>query len=265
MKASAVARAKKNAISPKACSLLRQIYRLRRGCNRGDRDRDRQGSTPQLLETARCDIALQDPHSGARSQGSVLVFDRNEACTADSYIWNRRQIRLDRKPRGPFSSWRCSSRFREMLRARAGLSFLPGRRILENRYRRCCRMQKRVLRTQLGRDQTRRQEARFSTQMTVTLFRLLRQTTTLLALLLNCLCLSESLAQQSVKTLAQLAREIDANLEILEKNTTPGSEIATSLVEELDEFKQQSVMIFGQRRQQAEERLQQLQRTIDDS
>jgi Heavy metal binding domain len=98
--------------------------------------------------------------------------------------------------------------------------------------------------------------------MTINLFRLLRQTTTLFAVLLTYLCLSKSLAQQSVKTLAQLAREIDANLE--EKNTIPGSEIATSLVEELDEFKQQSVMIFGQRRQQAEERLQQLQRTIDD-
>jgi hypothetical protein len=101
--------------------------------------------------------------------------------------------------------------------------------------------------------------------MTVNLRRSLRQTTTLFALLLNCLCLSQSMAQQSVKTVAQLAHEIDANLEILEKNPSPGSEIATSLLEELEEFKQQSVMIFGQRRQQAEERLQQLQRTIDNS
>ncbi len=99
--------------------------------------------------------------------------------------------------------------------------------------------------------------------MTVNLFRLPRQTTTLVALLLNCLCLSESIAQQSVKTVAELAREIDVKLEILGKNTTPDSEIATSILEELDELKQQSVMIFGQRRQQAEEGLQQLQQAID--
>ncbi len=75
---------KKNAISPKACSLLRQIYRLHQGCNRVDRARHRQGSTLQQLETARYDIAPQDPHSGARSQGSVLAFDRSAVCTTDN-------------------------------------------------------------------------------------------------------------------------------------------------------------------------------------
>ena len=63
--------------------------------------------------------------------------------------------------------------------------------------------------------------------------------------------------------MAQLAHEIDANLEILEKNTTPEPQLSTSLLEELDEFKQQSVMIFGQRKQQAEEKLLQLQRGIE--
>jgi rubrerythrin len=80
------------------------------------------------------------------------------------------------------------------------------------------------------------------------------------------LWVSESIAEQSIKTVAQLAGEIDAELGVMEKSTTPESvaEIATSLSEQLEEFKQQSVMIFSDHRHQAEEKLQQFQRSIDD-
>ncbi len=95
-------------------------------------------------------------------------------------------------------------------------------------------------------------------------FRLLPCQAALFALLLGSFCAGESLAQQPVKTVAQLAREIDAKVDAMQERATPDSaaEISTSLSEQLVEFKQQSVMIFGEHRRRAEANLQQLQGTI---
>jgi hypothetical protein len=95
-------------------------------------------------------------------------------------------------------------------------------------------------------------------------FRLLPCQTVLFALLLGSFCAGEPLAQQPVKTVAQLAREIDAKVGAMQERATPDSAagIATSLSEQLEEFKQQSVMIFGERRRRVEEKLRQLQGTI---
>jgi len=102
--------------------------------------------------------------------------------------------------------------------------------------------------------------------MIINHLRLLRQTSALFILLLNYLCLSESIAGQSIKTVAQLAGEIDRKLAILQKNTAPeaASEIASSISEQLDEFDQQSIMIFGERRRRVEEKLKELRKSIDD-
>src|SRR6266513_215932 len=100
--------------------------------------------------------------------------------------------------------------------------------------------------------------------MIVNLYRLARQST-LLTIVLSSSIVSELAAQQSIKTVAQLAREIDANLGLWEKNGADDTaEIATALSGQLDEFKQQSIMIFGERRRQSEGKLQQLQKIIAD-
>ena len=93
--------------------------------------------------------------------------------------------------------------------------------------------------------------------MIINHLRLLRQTSALFILLLNYLCLSESIAGQSIKTVARLAGEIDRKLAILQKNTAPeaASEIASSISEQLDEFDQQSIMIFGDRRRRQQLKL----------
>src|SRR5260370_26715292 len=95
-------------------------------------------------------------------------------------------------------------------------------------------------------------------------FRLLPCQAALFALLLGSFCAGESLAQQPVKTVAQLAREIDAKVDAMQERATPDSaaEISTSLSEQLVEFKQQSVMIFGEHRRPAEANLHQLQGTV---
>jgi hypothetical protein len=74
----------------------------------------------------------------------------------------------------------------------------------------------------------------------------------------------QSFAQQSIKTVAQLVQDIEARLEAMEKSTSAESETAASLPEQLEELKQQSVMIFGERRRQVEEKSQQLQRSVGD-
>src|SRR5882757_1942176 len=94
--------------------------------------------------------------------------------------------------------------------------------------------------------------------------RSLRQTITLFVAIVSCFCLSESIAQQSLKTVAQLRREIDEKLEMVGKRSPPEAEVAVSLLNQIDEFRQQSIMIFGQRKQELEEKLQQFQRSVDE-
>ncbi len=93
----------------------------------------------------------------------------------------------------------------------------------------------------------------------------LARQTTLFAIFLTSFGVPQAFAQRSVKTVAQLASEIEAKLDIMEKNAALGSgdAVATSLSEQFDELKQQSIMIFGARRRQVEEQLQQLQKSID--
>ena len=136
----------KNAISPKACSLLRQIYRLRQRCNRRDRSRDRQGSTLQQSETARYDIARPDLRSGARAQGSVPAFDRSAAYTANNYTLNHRQRLPGRILRGPALNLKYSSPSPKMLRAEADWFFWQARQIWGNRSHHWLRMRKSFVR-----------------------------------------------------------------------------------------------------------------------
>ena len=72
-------------------------------------------------------------------------------------------------------------------------------------------------------------------------------------------------AQQSPRTVAQLAELIDAQISQLEKSATlePAAEVPASLLEELDELKQRSVMLFGERRKRWDESYRRLQGSID--
>ena len=115
------------------------------------------------------------------------------------------------------------------------------------------------------RQQFRRYKTRISLRAILSLYRVIRQCA-LLALLLSCLFGAESIAQQPTKTVAQLADEIDRKLAILQKNAAPEatSEIASSISEQLSEFAQQSIMIFGEHRRQVDEKLKVLRKNLDD-
>jgi hypothetical protein len=83
--------------------------------------------------------------------------------------------------------------------------------------------------------------------------------------LLSLQGVAELHAQQSPRTAAQLAELIDAQIFQFEKSATleSASEIPPSLTEELDELKQRSVMLFGERRKRWDENNRRLQGSID--
>ena len=83
--------------------------------------------------------------------------------------------------------------------------------------------------------------------------------------LLSLQVVGELRAQQSPRTVAQLAGLIDVQISQIEKSATLGSaaEIRASLSEELDELQQRSVMLFGEHRKQWDENNRRLQGSID--
>jgi len=83
--------------------------------------------------------------------------------------------------------------------------------------------------------------------------------------LLSLQGVAELRAQQPPQTVAQLAGLIDAQISEIEKSATMGSaaEIPASLSEELDQLKERSVMLFGERRKLWDENNRRLQGGID--
>jgi len=78
-------------------------------------------------------------------------------------------------------------------------------------------------------------------------------------LLLGCITLRTAYAQEQ-QTVAQLAGKIDSELAAI-LSTSPSIEkqkISASLLQQLTKLREQSIMVFGSRRQQLEEKLQQL-------
>src|ERR1700750_421902 len=78
-------------------------------------------------------------------------------------------------------------------------------------------------------------------------------------LLLCCITLRTAYAQEQ-QTVAQLAGKIDSELAAI-LSTSPSIEkqkISASLLQQLTKLREQSIMVFGSRRQQLEEKLQQL-------
>ena len=78
-------------------------------------------------------------------------------------------------------------------------------------------------------------------------------------LLLVCITLRPGYAQEQ-KTVAQLAGKIDSELAAIlsTSSSTNKQEVNASLRQQLTRLKEQSIMVFGNRRQQLEEKLQQL-------
>src|ERR1700756_1313563 len=78
-------------------------------------------------------------------------------------------------------------------------------------------------------------------------------------LLLACVSLRTSYAQEQ-QTVAQLAGEIDGELAAIVSAgaSTRSQELNASLLQQLTTLREQSIMVFGTRRQQLEEKLQQL-------
>lgn len=79
------------------------------------------------------------------------------------------------------------------------------------------------------------------------------------------LCLGQVDAQeQPMPTVAKLAGKIDAELADLTKSTTAApEETAARLADDLNKLSEQSIMVFGSRRQQLQNRIQQLQEIIE--
>lgn len=87
---------------------------------------------------------------------------------------------------------------------------------------------------------------------------------TALASLILLLCLARTPAQEeAVQTVAKLAGSIDAAIADLTKEAS--KETATRLASDLNKLSEQSIMVFGARRQQLDDRLQQLQQALDSS
>jgi hypothetical protein len=82
-------------------------------------------------------------------------------------------------------------------------------------------------------------------------------------LLLGCMTLRAAYAQEQ-KTAAELAREIDSELAAILTTTssTKKQELSASLLQQLTGLKEKSIMVFGSRRQQLDEKLQQLIRSF---
>ena len=78
-------------------------------------------------------------------------------------------------------------------------------------------------------------------------------------LLLVCITLRPGYAQEQ-QTVAQLAGKIDSELAatLTTSSSTKKQEVSASLLQQLPWLKEQSIMVFGSRRQQLEEKLQQL-------
>ena len=78
-------------------------------------------------------------------------------------------------------------------------------------------------------------------------------------LLLVCITLRPGYAQEQ-QTVAQLAGKIDSELAAIlsTSSSTKKQEVSASLLQQLTGLKEQSIMVFGSRRQQLEEKLQQL-------
>ena len=81
-------------------------------------------------------------------------------------------------------------------------------------------------------------------------------------LLLGCITLRAAYAQEQ-QTVAQLAGKIDTKLAAIRSasSSTKKQELSVSLVQQLTALKEQSIMVFGGRRQQLVDKLQQLIRS----
>ena len=78
-------------------------------------------------------------------------------------------------------------------------------------------------------------------------------------LLLVCITLRPGYAQEQ-QTVAQLTGKIDSELAAIlsTSSSTKKQEVSASLLQQLTRLKEQSIMVFGGRREQLEEKLQQL-------
>src|SRR6266576_7237140 len=78
-------------------------------------------------------------------------------------------------------------------------------------------------------------------------------------LLLVCITLRAGYAQEQ-QTVAQLTGKIDSELAAIlsTSSSTKKQEVSASLLQQLTRLKEQSIMVFGSRKQQLEEKLQQL-------
>ena len=84
-------------------------------------------------------------------------------------------------------------------------------------------------------------------------------------LLLVCITLRPGYAQEQ-QTVAQLAGKIDGELAAIlaTSSSTKKQEVSASLLQQLTGLKEQSIMVFGSRRQQAEKKLQQLVQSCEE-
>jgi Heavy metal binding domain len=84
-------------------------------------------------------------------------------------------------------------------------------------------------------------------------------------LLLVCITLRPGYAQEQ-QTIAQLARKIDSELAAIvsTSSSTKKQEVRASLLQQLTGLKEQSIIVFGSRRQQLDEKLQQLVQSCEE-
>jgi rubrerythrin len=84
-------------------------------------------------------------------------------------------------------------------------------------------------------------------------------------LLLVCITLRPGYAQEQ-QTVAQLTDKIDSELAAIlsTSSSTRKQEVSASLLQQLTRLKEQSIMVFGSRRQQLEEKLQQLVQSCEE-
>jgi rubrerythrin len=84
-------------------------------------------------------------------------------------------------------------------------------------------------------------------------------------LLLVCLSLESAYAQEQ-QTVAQLAGKMDSELAAVLSTSSPSGkqELSARLLQQLVALKEQSIMVFGSRRQQLEQKLQQLVRSCEE-
>ena len=84
-------------------------------------------------------------------------------------------------------------------------------------------------------------------------------------LLLVCITLRPGYAQEQ-QTVAQLTGKIDSELAAIlsTSSSTKKQEVSASLLQQLTRLKEQSIMVFGSRRQQLEEKLQQLVQSCEE-